>query len=486
MNHKLTHKEKTILEFLNKCKKYALSKKGMLVSTAYINAKEQLLWKCSDVNHPTFSMSYFNAVKKERWCPACAKDRFSNKYIENINKILLEKGGVLINNLPKTVTHKTLLKIKCSNKEHNPWNVTYGNFFSHNTWCPECAGKFSKTTFENKILEYAKTNQGTLISGSYITQSSRFSFKCLNSTHKIFDLSYKSIQKGVWCKSCSQEQSIKNKQHYLENAKTKAMERGGKLLSDIYLNSKSKLKWKCSNVEHPVFESNYDNVVRSDKWCPRCSGIFTKEELFVFAKKIAKNKGGKLLSNKVNNIKEPLQWKCNVSTHGIFNKSLNNIKTYNSWCPECHAAKNVKEIYTKIILENLLNVKFEKCRPKWNVNHLTNKLLELDGYNEELGFAFEFQGRQHFIDIFQNNSLEKQQIRDKIKKENCKNNNVFLLEVKDEKRVRTPIQLINQITQELNKYNILYSLNIDSILKEINEAYIVKDGYSNLFCKTKL
>ena len=42
---------------------------------------------------------------------------------------------------------------------------------------------------------------------------------------------------------------------------------------------------------------------------------------------------------------------------------------------------------------------FPNIRPDWLRNPETNKRLELDCFNEEIGLAFELQGRQHYEPI---------------------------------------------------------------------------------------
>ena len=76
-------------------------------------------------------------------------------------------------------------------------------------------------------------------------------------------------------------------------------------------------------------------------------------------------------------------------------------------------------------------VKFPTQRPNWLINEERNR-LELDGYNEELKIAFEYQGEQHFSPLHNNffggkEALAKRQNHDNIKKELCEKNEVFLL-----------------------------------------------------------
>ena len=52
------------------------------------------------------------------------------------------------------------------------------------------------------------------------------------------------------------------------------------------------------------------------------------------------------------------------------------------------------EDFVRRTIETLLHTKFPQAHPPWLLNkHGT--IMELDGYNEKLGIAFEYQGPQH-------------------------------------------------------------------------------------------
>jgi hypothetical protein len=66
----------------------------------------------------------------------------------------------------------------------------------------------------------------------------------------------------------------------------------------------------------------------------------------------------------------------------------------------------------------------ENHRPDWLKNPETGCNLELDFYNNPLNIGLEFNGKQHyFIDLIE------QQRRDNIKKQLCKQNNLFLITI---------------------------------------------------------
>lgn len=85
------------------------------------------------------------------------------------------------------------------------------------------------------------------------------------------------------------------------------------------------------------------------------------------------------------------------------------------------------------ILEKHYKKPFPKIRPGFIRNPETQTLLELDGYNSELGIAFEYNGVQHYTwPNFTNQTYDefKSQVRrDQFKLECCDRHNVYLITV---------------------------------------------------------
>ena len=91
----------------------------------------------------------------------------------------------------------------------------------------------------------------------------------------------------------------------------------------------------------------------------------------------------------------------------------------------------VMETKCKDIFERVYGVEFKKIRPSFLKNPATNKNLELDGYNDKLRIAFEYNGSQHY---FYNphfhkdkKAFEDQLKKDQLKKELCQKNNIHLV-----------------------------------------------------------
>jgi hypothetical protein len=151
-----------------------------------------------------------------------------------------------------------------------------------------------------------------------------------------------------------------------------------------------------------------------------------KEDGLEVAAEIAKERQGKLLSVKYKGFNSALVWKC--SSGHQFKSKLGEVLR-GSWCPEC--ASGTSERLCKVALETNFDTKFPKSYPDW-LKASDGQQLELDGYAESLGIAFEHQGMQHYKDIphfSANRSFEIQRKIDRLKRRLCKKNNVALIEV---------------------------------------------------------
>ena len=95
--------------------------------------------------------------------------------------------------------------------------------------------------------------------------------------------------------------------------------------------------------------------------------------------------------------------------------------------PESKGEKRCREYF-----ENKFGKPFIKCRPEWLINPSTKRKLELDGYNEKLKLAFEYNGNQHYeyIEYFHNNNVDNfldQIQRDVDKRLICANHGIRLI-----------------------------------------------------------
>ncbi|MCX6788651.1 MAG: hypothetical protein NTZ36_02080 [Candidatus Jorgensenbacteria bacterium] len=195
-----------------------------------------------------------------------------------------------------------------------------------------------------------------------------------------------------------------------------AIERGGACLSNTYINSKSMLQWKCKSGH--IWLTTPIKIKNAGHWCPQC-GIARRTNArrltISNAQLLAQSKSGKCLSERYINSNSKLVWQCEKGH--IWEATHANVR-FTSWCPDCSAYTS--ERICKAILENIFHDHFNKAHPKWLRNWRGNR-MELDGYNEKLGIAFEYQGEQHYSNSrqFRNRDLNETKRADKLKADLC-------------------------------------------------------------------
>lgn len=181
---------------------------------------------------------------------------------------------------------------------------------------------------------------------------------------------------------------VGNKKKTIDDMRRLAESYGGKCLSKKYLSNHKPLLWECDKGH--VFETSYVGVksaIARGGFCTKC-GVLRRTEKRKLTigemREIAVSKGGKCLSNHYIHAHQKLTWEC--ANEHIFNMKANDVKN-GHWCPHCHFYLN--ENKCRYILEQLTGKQFKS----------TKKVLyglELDGYNRELQVAFEYNGVQHY------------------------------------------------------------------------------------------
>ena len=118
-----------------------------------------------------------------------------------------------------------------------------------------------------KAKEYADLQGGECLSTEYINNRTNLEWKCKNIKHFSWFANYNSVVNcQTWCAECDGNKKLNG----LILAQEYATSKNGKCLSDEYVNTKIKLKWKCINNEHPVFHKSFEHAVRRGQWCLDC------------------------------------------------------------------------------------------------------------------------------------------------------------------------------------------------------------------------
>ncbi|MDE2425699.1 MAG: hypothetical protein KGO96_07315 [Elusimicrobia bacterium] len=234
-----------------------------------------------------------------------------------------------------------------------------------------------KCTLEN-CKEISRKNEGECLSVEYINSNTKMLWKCKNN-HK-WEAIYNDIKCGHWCPFC-----YGNVKKSIDDCHKLAVLRGGWFLSDKYINSQTRYKWKCGDC-YNIWEAKY-NKIQQGQWCPKCryikSGNANKYNIDN-CNKIATSRKGRFLSNKYINAHTKYKWECEFKHTW---EALYYTVEQGSWCPYCicQHSKPELEIYEliKTIHPDALNGK---------KGLLKNKKFELDIYIPSLNKAIEFDG----------------------------------------------------------------------------------------------
>jgi len=315
-------------------------------------------------------------------------------------------------------------------------------------WCCECSNenKRKKIQFSyDYVKSYIETKHvgAKLLSKEYVNSHGKLKILCENN-HVFYKIFTNIKHNDSWCAECGG-----TKKYTIEyvKSKIKKMHPGSKVISEEYKNSKTKLDLICENGHD--FKKAYE-YVKSGQWCGECNG-HRRYDIGYVRKYIGEiHPNSKLLDDIYKNITSKLNLICENGHK--FETSFKLIKA-GCWCGYCFERKGEK--YCREIFENLFNEKFEKIKPKWLINPKTNRLLELDGFCENLKIAFEYNGYQHYkaINIFHKTEQKfiDQKNRDITKNRICKENNIILLNIRQFKNFRKDY-MEEAVLNEVQKY----------------------------------
>lgn len=249
------------------------------------------------------------------------------------------------------------------------------------------------------------------------------------------------------------------KRYTIDEMYALAASRGGSCGSTEMKNVTSKLKWRC-RMGHE-WTASISDILRGT-WCGICyrDGIRKKTDESI--KKIIELNGGKLLNGDRERRDSFVIVECKKGH--VWRTTPGRLKR-GGWCSSCCSGRY--EEVCRAYFEQLLNHKFPRIRPKWLRNPKTDFPLELDGYCEELGLAFEHNGGQHYKNRgFGDISCEDYSLREKIKLTKCQEQGVILVII-PELVSKTPVSELRKIIKfELLKGN--FSIPPDFDTKDIN------------------
>ncbi len=238
--------------FLEALKREVGEKGGKILSTEYKNFKSKLLYECAKGHKRIVTP---NIIRLGHSCIECYREEVQEPAFEKLKKVVTGNGGKILSK--KYINSNTKLEFQCV-KGHK-WKSTPSNITSNKSWCPICALYNNKYTIEN-MQELAKQHDGKCLSKKYFDIETKLLWRC-KSGHT-WKLMPKHVMNGVWCPECRKGERLKKLQIF-------AKSKGGKLLSNIYLNNRTPLRWQC--VKDHIWITTAHTVTNKGAWCPVCA-----------------------------------------------------------------------------------------------------------------------------------------------------------------------------------------------------------------------
>ncbi|KKL50975.1 hypothetical protein LCGC14_2300080, partial [marine sediment metagenome] len=153
--------------------------------------------------------------------------------------------------------------------------------------------------------EYVKKvigERGGEILSSYTSAKVPIKIRCSNG--HIFYPRFSTIQKGTWCRECFFDKRRKD----IHEVVSEIEKRGGKLLSDNYVNTKTKISVQCK-IGH-IWLTTFSRI-HVGGWCPKCATHNVANLNRKYSEKYVKNYFndiGWVLLSRYNNVNEYINW----------------------------------------------------------------------------------------------------------------------------------------------------------------------------------
>nr|WKF59083.1 hypothetical protein HUO10_003592 [Paraburkholderia busanensis] len=169
-----------------------------------------------------------------------------------------DRGGVCL--VSGYESGKAYYLFRCS--EGHEWETQDAKIV-RGAWCPQC--QYQALRFGIGMMRtIASERRGRCLSTTYHTTSTLLKWECQQG-HRWRTLPSVMVR-GYRCATCKRE-SLKLGIELMRNI---AAERGGLCVSDVYVNSSTRLEWECSRGHRWLATPN---TIRNGHWCARCRFI---------------------------------------------------------------------------------------------------------------------------------------------------------------------------------------------------------------------
>jgi hypothetical protein len=232
---------------------------GRCLSTEYRNAETALWWRCKEGHEWSATAA---SVQAGRWCALCAHNHRLG--LRALQRLAEERGGRCLSSRYRNNRQQLIWECRRGHIWRAAAANVKGGASKKGTWCPECYNlrrRFRQRDSIEIMQELARSRGGLCLSEEYTNSKSKLLWQCERG-HQWHAVPF-AIRRGSWCPVCAGNQKLTLAEFY-----SLAACRGGKCLSDRYLNKETALRWECA-LGHRW--SARPGKVKRGAWCARCS-----------------------------------------------------------------------------------------------------------------------------------------------------------------------------------------------------------------------
>jgi very-short-patch-repair endonuclease len=456
------------------------SNKNKIKPTQITKSGKQKIWfDCYECYH-SFESTPDSIIYNQSWCPYCSIP--CKKLCEDKECVFCFENSFASQPSSKFWSNKNKLNpnqvIKNSGKKYlfncNKCNHEFDKIICNNTWCPyckniklceneDCKECYKKSFASSDKAKYLKNENPRTI---FKTSNKNFNFNCNKCNHS-FTKCISTINNGSWCPFCSGhkicfEENCKKcfNKSFESHPKSIYWSSKNELIPRQVFKSAAKMCWfDCNKCNHN-FKCTLNHITNGT-WCSYCSGnsICNEENCKeCFNKSFASSSKSKFWSNKNQEIPRNIfksstkkfLFDCN-KCNNEFESALLNISN-GRWCPQCKFKTELKLLeWLKEIYPNV----------KTQVTFNWSQKKRYDFFIEELKLIIELDGKQHFEQVSNWQSPEKNQINDTLKNKLANENGYRMIRICQQIVLEDLEDWQFQLKESINKDNHL--LNIGSI-----------------------
>lgn len=377
------------------------------------NSKVIVAWECHEGHK--FEMSIRDRAQKDKKCPTCIAEKVSSEksaqLFQKAQDVAKKHGGTV----RRSESLSMMSKLEFTCKEGHVFSMTIRAVVVRGGWCVLCRlGIPENQEQASNLLALS----GYQLLTQFASLSERVTAKCLECGDERTTKYY--VFRDIPCSHVNRSKA--SAQSRLEDS---VADRGGILKSNRILSLSQEYSFICADG-HEFTRTG--SAVVSGSWCRECSAFVTESKI----RQLISSRGGVLISELPQELNGQSKIMLRCSRGHEFENDWNHMAgKRRAWCQICSKGSKSEEI-ARTTFKQLFGKDFKKRRPKWLINN-RGRQMELDGFEPELGIAFEYQGRQHFEDVGvyrMGKKLAQRKLDDETKRRLCAEHGVHLVELR--------------------------------------------------------